>query len=109
VIEHVRDPADFLERVRRVLKPGGVVFIATPSIDSWSARLLGRQWMEYKPEHLFYFNPATLTRLMERSGYDSIAISSGRKVLTLDYVIGHFDKFAVPVLSPLLGVRRVVK
>jgi len=106
VIEHVRDPADFLQHVRHILKPGGVVFIATPSIDSWSARLLGRHWMEYKPEHLFYFNPATLTRLLGRSGFESIAASTGTKVLTLDYVIGHFDKFPMPILSRLLGVVR---
>ena len=108
VIEHVRDPADFLEGVRRVLKPDGVVFIATPSTDSWSARLLGRHWMEYKPEHLFYFNAGTLTRLLKRSGFDGIEISSGRKVLTLDYVIGHFDKFPVPMLSRVFGAIRAV-
>jgi len=108
VIEHVRDPASFVQDIRRILKTGGVVFIATPSTASWSARLLGRHWMEYKPEHLFYFNRSTLTRLISNAGFDHIEISSGRKVLTADYVIGHFDKFPVPVLSPLLtGLRSV--
>jgi SAM-dependent methyltransferase len=37
VIEHVRSPFDFLQEIHRVLKPGGTLFIATPSIDSWSA------------------------------------------------------------------------
>jgi len=49
VIEHLRDPADFLQKIFRILKPGAVVFMATPSTDSWSARLLGWNWMEYKP------------------------------------------------------------
>ncbi|MEJ0075800.1 MAG: class I SAM-dependent methyltransferase [Alphaproteobacteria bacterium] len=108
VIEHVRDPANFVQTVQRVLKPGGAIFIATPSIDSWSARLLGRHWMEYKPEHLFYFNATTITRLLERSGFESVAISSGRKILTLDYVIGHFDKFPVPVVSTVLNALRAL-
>jgi SAM-dependent methyltransferase len=108
VIEHVRDPAAFMQDIRRVLKTGGVVFIATPSIASWSARLLGRHWMEYKPEHLFYFDPSTITRLLGNAGFDHLEISSGRKVLTADYVIGHFDKFPVPVISPLVNGFRAV-
>src|SRR4051812_15017677 len=108
VIEHVRDPADFLQHVRRVLKPGGGIFIATPSTDSWSARLLGRQWMEYKPEHLFYFNRNSITRLLQNAGFDHIEASAGKRVLTMDYVIGHFDKFPVPVLSRILGAVRAL-
>jgi SAM-dependent methyltransferase len=106
VIEHVRDPASFLENVRHVLKPGGVIFIATPSTESWSARLLGRHWMEHKPEHLFYFNRNTISRLLRDTGFDGIETSSGAKVLTLDYIIGHFEKFPMPIISPLLrGLR----
>jgi SAM-dependent methyltransferase len=108
VIEHVRDPADFLRHVRRVLKPGGVIFIATPSTDSWSARLLGRQWMEYKPEHLFYFDRNSIRRLVQNASFDHIEAAAGKKVLTMDYVIGHFDKFPVPVLSRMLGAVRAV-
>lgn len=108
VIEHLRDPADFIQKIFRALKPGAIVFMATPSIDSWSARVLGWNWMEYKPEHLFYFNPATIRRLLENAGFDDIEISSGRKVLTPDYMIGHFEKYPVPVFSRLLGVLRAV-
>lgn len=108
VIEHVRDPARFIQNTRRILKAGGVLFIATPSTASWSARLLGRHWMEYKPEHLFYFDRRTLTRLLSKADFDHIETSSGRKVLTADYVIGHFDKFPVPIISTLLKGLRVV-
>jgi len=108
VIEHIRDPASFIQDIRRILKAGGIVFIATPSTASWSARLLGRHWMEYKPEHLFYFDRGTITRLLDNAGFDRIEISSGTKVLTADYVIGHFDKFPVPVVSRTLEALRAV-
>ncbi len=55
VIEHVRDPETFLKNVHKLLKVSGKIFLVTPSLDSWSAHLLGRHWMEYKVEHLFYF------------------------------------------------------
>lgn len=108
VIEHLRDPARFLDNVRRILKPGGVVFLATPSTESWSARLMRRHWMEYKPEHLFFFNPRTITRLLENAGFDRVEVSSGKKALTPDYMIGHFEKYPVPVFSRLLGVLRAL-
>jgi SAM-dependent methyltransferase len=108
VIEHVRDPEDFLKRVWRILKDGGVIFIATPSVDSWSARALGRHWMEYKPEHLFYFGRDTIRRLLDNTGFADIAISSGAKVLTLDYIIGHFEKFPVPIITPSLRILRAL-
>jgi len=108
VIEHVRAPASFLRNIHRILKPGAVLFIATPSTGSWSARVLGRHWMEYKPEHLFYFDRKTLATLLKNAGFDRIEISDGKKILTPDYVIGHFDKFPVPVLSRVLGALRAV-
>ena len=50
LIEHVRDPRHFMQVLHRVLRPGGIVLIATPTLDSGSAKLLGTQWMEFKPE-----------------------------------------------------------
>jgi 2-polyprenyl-3-methyl-5-hydroxy-6-metoxy-1,4-benzoquinol methylase len=108
VIEHVRDPEHFLKEIWRILKDGATVFIATPSVDSWSARALGRHWMEFKPEHLFYFGRATITRLLKNTGFADIAVSTGRKVLTPDYIIGHFEKFPIPIITPALRVMRAL-
>src|ERR1700690_3507779 len=39
-VEHFRDPVASLKRIRMILKPDGVLFIVTPSLDSKSAKLL---------------------------------------------------------------------
>lgn len=104
VIEHVRDPRAFLHAIHRQLDPAGVLFIATPSLDSWSARLLGRRWMEYKPEHLTYFSRCTLSELLRQAGFQIIAHHPGRKKLSFDYVAAHFARFPVSGLSPLIGL-----
>ena len=66
VIEHTRDPVACLEHVYRLLKPGGILFVAVPSLDSWSAKLMRTQWSEFKTEHLFYFNGETARSILFR-------------------------------------------
>lgn len=106
VIEHVRDPKGFLMRARALLSPGGVVVLVTPSLDSWTRRYLRRRWMEYKIEHLYYFSAKSMRCLLERCGFGEIRVLPSRKVLTFDYLARHFDRFTVPLLSPLLGILR---
>ena len=101
VIEHTRNPLTTLISAWELLKPGGTLFLATPSLDSWSARLMRQRWLEFKLEHLFYFDVRSVQTLLLRAGFAALKIESGRKTLSADYVFAHFDRFPVPVLSPL--------
>ncbi len=101
VIEHTRDPLAAMTRAWDMLGAGGVLFVATPSLDSWSARWMKQNWMEFKTEHLFYFDSRTLESLLVRAGFEDVRIARGRKTLSPGYVIAHFDRFPVPVISPL--------
>jgi len=103
IIEHVRSPMDFLKEIHRLLKPGGALFIATPSIGSWSARLMRQKWMEFKTEHLTYFDPQTLQTALFKSSFREILVQPGWKMLSFDYVKMHFERFPVPVMTPILN------
>lgn len=102
VIEHVRAPLAFLREVHRLLKPGGTVFIATPTLDSWSARLMGMNWMEFKPEHLCYFDRRSIQTALSKTGFRQVVIEPGRKMLSFDYVRQHFERFPVPTVTSFL-------
>lgn len=104
VLEHVRSPRDFLREIHRLLKPGGTLFVATPSTDSWSARVLRRKWMEFKAEHLTYFDRQTLQTALFKSGFREVIVQPGWKILNFDYVQKHFERFPVPVLTPALNL-----
>uniref|UniRef100_Q01PM1 Glycosyl transferase, family 2 n=1 Tax=Solibacter usitatus (strain Ellin6076) TaxID=234267 RepID=Q01PM1_SOLUE len=99
VVEHVSDPRDFLNRVNALVRPGGIVVIATPSLDSWSARMMRTKWMEFKTEHIQYFRQETLHSLLFQTGLLPIAALPGYKFLSLEYIAGHFAKYPVHMVS----------
>jgi 2-polyprenyl-3-methyl-5-hydroxy-6-metoxy-1,4-benzoquinol methylase len=102
VIEHVRDPRAFLQQIYLLLGPGGVVFIATPTLDSWSAKFMKSRWMEFKAEHLHYFDQNTLHSLLFQCGFVRTVPSKGLKTLSLTYVLDHFEKYPVARIGSFL-------
>jgi SAM-dependent methyltransferase len=104
VIEHIRDPQAFLRTIRRLLKPDGTLMVATPSLASWSARLLRQNWMEFKPEHLTYFDPNTIQHALYQAGFSQVVVQPGWKVLNLGYVVHHFERFTVSMVTPVMKI-----
>jgi 2-polyprenyl-3-methyl-5-hydroxy-6-metoxy-1,4-benzoquinol methylase len=102
VIEHLRRPRQSLEYLYTALEPGGIIAVVTPSLDSWSRHLLGRYWMEYKMEHLTYFNRKSLSYLLHVAGFADIQFVPNYKTLNLQYVSAHFDRFPVPIATPVM-------
>lgn len=70
VIEHINDPNRDLAQIFRLLRPGGLLFITTPNFNSVERRLLGERFNVIDwPEHLTYYTPATLRRVLMASGF----------------------------------------
>jgi len=86
VIEHFHDAAKGLRDIHALLKPGGLVFLRTPSLSSpffrladWSYRLtLGRYTRAvqtiYHAEHLYFFSEKGLRMLLEESGFSIVSV-----------------------------------
>jgi len=70
VIEHAHDPIDLLSECRRILKPGGMLVIVTPNIQSMGHRYFGRAWRDLDPpRHLYLFSRKTLSLLVYQAGF----------------------------------------
>jgi SAM-dependent methyltransferase len=70
-IEHSLDPRGELARANELLAPGGLVALSTGDRDSLAARISRSRWHLLTPRHHnFFFSTATLTILLERSGFD---------------------------------------
>jgi 2-polyprenyl-3-methyl-5-hydroxy-6-metoxy-1,4-benzoquinol methylase len=70
VIEHIPEPIQLLEMCRILTKPNGLLLLKTPNVASLIARLSGSTWQWLSPPaHLWLYSPATVGRLLCKSGY----------------------------------------
>lgn len=92
VIEHFRSPSRAMAKVRSLLKPGGLVIVETPRIDTIWFRLLGRRWREFMFGHLFFFSRDTLADLLSRHGFSIIESRTPGKVATLRFVLNRAER-----------------
>ncbi|NJP07736.1 MAG: class I SAM-dependent methyltransferase, partial [Chloroflexaceae bacterium] len=71
VLEHLHDPLASLREVRRIVRPGGLLFVRVPDAGSIMARLCGDYWSGYDlPRHMTMFTLPTLLRMLAASGFD---------------------------------------
>lgn len=70
VIEHVSDPDKIIKKCFKLLKKGGILYIATPNIGSISAKVLGSDFDHLiPPEHLGYFDKNLLIRSLKDNDF----------------------------------------
>jgi SAM-dependent methyltransferase len=96
VLEHVPDPIAFARACRNLLKPGGILFVNVPDIDSSVARLLAGRWPLLLPEHLNYFNTSALQGCAEAAGFSVIRFSSRMASFSIGYVLHRLAQHDIP-------------
>jgi 2-polyprenyl-3-methyl-5-hydroxy-6-metoxy-1,4-benzoquinol methylase len=70
VLEHVHDLYPYLNQIKNLLKPTGLVFIAVPNYTSYDAKKYGADWAAYDvPRHLYHFSPASMQWLLNAAGF----------------------------------------
>jgi len=85
VLEHIRNPLDYLREMRRVIRPGGLIYISTPNglAKLWKRKLYklllldidcGGEFMPW--EHVFYYSPRSLKFLLSLSGFKVLKIGT---------------------------------
>jgi SAM-dependent methyltransferase len=108
VLEHFEDPAGTLEEIHRILKPEGVLALATPSFSGVSRRRSSGRFLEKSPpDHWTIWTPRCCGRILAKFGFE----------LKKTAVTGHhperFPLFGAkspgPVFSILYGASRLFR
>lgn len=85
-IEHMTDPLEDLRRAAGFLKKNGLLFFSTMNSGSLFTRFMGRRWPWYMDMHLYYFEPKTIDKLLDKAGLKTVAITGYTHVISLDYL-----------------------
>ena len=71
VIEHLHHPRRALARAHELLRPGGVLWLATPNLSSAGHARFGPEWLGLDPpRHLVVFTRAALERAVVEAGFE---------------------------------------
>ena len=85
VLEHITEPVAFIDTVYNILKPGGILMIVTPDTSSWIKKLMGKRWLHYKEEHVYYYNKPSIMELFLPK-FQIVLVEKAYKALSLNYI-----------------------
>ncbi len=61
VFEHVPNPSETIKELKRILKPGGILIIAVPNLNSLAYKIFGKFFYQLDvPRHLFHYSDKNL-------------------------------------------------
>jgi SAM-dependent methyltransferase len=83
VLEHLLDPLQVLVKVRKLMKPEGVIALAVPNVDAILIKILGsRSSFLGLPQHIIHFSRHGLSAILQRAGF---AVSHHRYFSRIPY------------------------
>jgi 2-polyprenyl-3-methyl-5-hydroxy-6-metoxy-1,4-benzoquinol methylase len=71
VLEHLRDVGGAIRGLRELLAPGGAIWFEVPDAARF-AQHVHSPFHQFSLEHINFFTPASLRRLMRRHGFEAI-------------------------------------
>jgi SAM-dependent methyltransferase len=78
VFEHLLNPNDGLVKLKSVLKPDGIIYLAVPDMLHPRIKLRDyKEWIDYwfRVVHPYYYNKYTLAKIIIENGFDIIDYS----------------------------------
>ena len=102
VIEHLPRPGEALDRIARILKPSGVVYMALPDAGSRVAQLMGARWWSVLPTHVQYFTRDSMATLLRRHGWQPLVVRTAPKAFSVRYYLDRIGGYSRPLASALV-------
>lgn len=76
VIEHLYEPEQMIERVKKHLKPGGTFVYTTPNPEGLGAKLMKDKWHGYREDHVSMKGVDEWKALTEKHGFKAVYCGS---------------------------------
>jgi len=73
VLEHVYDLSNYMDKIKRLLKDGGVLILGLPNCNSYDAEKFKSSWFAYDlPIHVSHFNKKDIVKLIKKHKFKSV-------------------------------------
>lgn len=113
VIEHLRNPDKYIEKIAGSLKKNGHLILTTGDIGSAMAKARGSKWrMIHPPTHLFYFSAESMKKLLGKHGLEIVSITHPGVYRNIDSVFNQLimnKKVAKKSAGPIGALYSVAK
>ena len=111
VFEHISEPLETLKKLKKLLKPGGIIKISVPTVNNIEHRIKKMDWQAKKGtdnslnpvaplEHVQYFKRSSLIRMAEITGMTEVLIPMKKQWINF-FGWFHPKNFVLNALTPL--------
>ena len=77
ILEHLDDPAGALKKCFGLMSDGGLLLMKTVNYGCLNRMAKGKNWTGFRPpDHVVYFRPSNIKRLLEKIGFTKVKISA---------------------------------
>ena len=76
VVEHVPDPKGLIAQARERLAEGGGIALSVPNVASLAAWAGRERWPMFGDEHLTYFTPETIRKMVKFAGFEVLRVET---------------------------------
>lgn len=106
-LEHFREPWTVIQRAADYLRPGGILLVAIPNIESFEFSILGSRWTHIDaPRHLYFPPLSLLNRMATACGLGLTDVTTTSDRLSWQLRRSSWQAWAQD-LMPIRGLRRV--
>ena len=114
VIEHLKNPREHLQEFFRLLKPNGILFLATPNISSiasnWKS-FLGKLGLKKQPgkhydtwHHVLYFSPNSLSKVLME--YFNFQIKEIKNDIFISPTLSNYRRLFLQIMTKVSFIWR---
>lgn len=89
VLDHLLDPVDTLNQLRKTLKPDAILVIVTHDESSLLRKLTGSRWPAFCLQHPQIYNPSSMRRLLKKAGFDIVEQSKTVNYFEIKFLLKH--------------------
>ena len=87
VLDHLIDPLQYLIELREQLAPDAYLLAVTHNYSSFLRRTLGVRWPPFCLQHPQLFTPETLSAMLTKAGFRTVASAPTKNVLPLEHLV----------------------